>query len=80
MIPRSAAVSDRIYSLRPRAIRLKLSEMFFLPAAKRVQWFNQGSAQSRERVLDLRRHNGMHGALHQAVALEAAQRLRQHFL
>jgi len=66
--------------LCPRAIRLKLSQMFFRPATKRMQWFNQSPAQSRERVLHLRRHNRMNGALHQAVALEAAQRLREHFL
>jgi hypothetical protein len=66
--------------LCPRAIRLKLSQMFFRPATKRMQWFNQGSAQSRERVLHLRGHDGMNGTLHQAVALEAAQCLRQHFL
>src|SRR5437879_13108776 len=79
-IPPSMAVGDRGYGLCPRAIRLELSQMFFRPATKRVQRFNQGSAQSRERVLHLRRHNGMNDALHQTVALEAAQRLGQHFL
>src|SRR5438132_11259105 len=54
--------------------------MFFRPAAKRMQRFNQGSTQSRERVLHLRRHNGMNSALHHAVALEASQCLGQHFL
>jgi len=66
--------------LCPRAIRLKLSEVFFRPATKPMQRFNQRSAQSRERVLHFRRHNRMNRALHQAVALETAQRLGQHFL
>jgi len=54
--------------------------MFFRPAAECVQWFNQGSTQSRERVLHFRRHNGVNSSLHQAVALETTQRLCQHFL
>jgi hypothetical protein len=66
--------------LCPRAIGLKFSEVFFRPAAKRVQWFNQGSAQPREGVLYFRRHNRMDDALYQTVALETAQRLCQHFL
>src|SRR4030095_17218096 len=66
--------------LCPRAIGLELSEVFFRPTAEGVQWFNQGSSQSRERVLHFRRHNGVNSSLHEAVALETTQRLRQHFL
>ena len=65
---------------RPRAIGLELSEVFFRPGAECVHWFNQGSTQSRERVLYFRGHNGVNSSLHEAVALESAQCLRQHFL
>ena len=34
----------------------------------------------RQFVLDLRRHDGMHGPRDQAVALHLAQRLREHLL
>ena len=73
---------DRGYSsdLRPRAIRLKFSQVFFRPAAKRVQRLNQGPAQSREGVFHFRRHDWMHFALHEAIALEAAQSLGEHLL
>ena len=66
--------------LCPRAIGLELSEVFFRPAAECVQWFNQGSSQPRERVLYFRGHDGVNSPLHEAVALESAQCLRQHFL
>jgi len=80
MISQSTAVSDRSDSLCPRAIGLKLGEMLFRPATQRMQRFDQGSAQSRERIFHFRRHNGVNGTLHQAVALKGAQCLRQHFL
>src|SRR5439155_2225361 len=75
-----SAVSGRGYSLRPRSIRIKFIQVFFRPAAKRMQRLNQRSTQSRERVFYFRRNDWMNSALHQAVAFEAAQRLGRHFL
>src|SRR5439155_24226423 len=46
----SAALSDRGYSLCPRPIRLKFSQVFFRPAAKRFQRLNQSPTQSCQRV------------------------------
>src|SRR5437667_2451300 len=63
-----------------RAICFQFRQMFFRPSTKRVQRFDQSSSQLRERVFHFRRHNRMHFALHQTVALEAAQSLGQHFL
>ncbi len=54
--------------------------MFFRPSAERVQRFNQGPPESRERVFDFWRNDWMNSALHEAVAFETAQGLRQHFL
>ena len=54
--------------------------MFFRPPAKRLQRLDQGPAQFREGIFHFRRHHRMNGALHQAVALEAAQSLSEHFL
>ncbi len=70
----------RLCLFYPCAVRLKLRQMFFRPSAKPLQWLNQCASQSRERIFHLRRHDGMHDALHQAVALEAAQSLGEHFL
>jgi hypothetical protein len=68
------------HRLRPRAVRLKLPEMFFRPTTKSLERLDQGASQLRKRIFYFRRHNWMHCALHQAVALEAAQGLSEHFL
>src|SRR5438309_90292 len=54
--------------------------MFFRPAAETVQWLDQCPTQSRERVFHFWRNDRMNRALHETVALQTAQRLRQHFL
>src|ERR1700674_4168453 len=54
--------------------------MFFRPAAETVQWLDQCPTQSRERVFHFWRNDRVDRALHEAVALQTAQRLRQHFL
>ncbi len=64
----------------PRAVRLKLPEMFFRPPTKSLERLDQRASQLRKRIFYFRRHNRMHCALHQAVALEAAQGLGEHFL
>jgi len=48
------------------------------PGDERLDGGVQGGAQRRERVLHARRHDGVHGALDQAVALELAQGHGQH--
>src|SRR5262249_21197626 len=58
----------------------KFPEMFFRPAAKPLQRLDQCASQLRKRIFHFRWYNRMHCALHQAVALEAAQRLGEHFL
>ena len=50
------------------------------PRADRAQRGGQRGAQRGERVVDARRHLGVHLAADQAVALHAAQRLGQHLL
>src|SRR5262245_23434482 len=59
----------------PRAVRLKLSEMFFRPTTKSLERFDQCASQLCKRIFYFRRHNRMHCALHQSVAFEAAERL-----
>ena len=54
--------------------------MSFRPAAERVQRIDQRPSEARERVFDFRRHDRMDFAQHQAIALEATKRLREHFL
>src|SRR5881227_1224602 len=74
------AVDARGYSFGPRAVRLKLPEMFFRPTTKSLERLDQRASQLRKRIFYFGRHNRMHCALHQAVALEAAQGLGEHFL
>src|SRR5438045_5059966 len=74
------AVDARGYSFGPRAVRLKLPEMFFRPTTQSLQRLDQRASQLRKRIFYFRRHNRMHYALHQTVALEAAQGLGEHFL
>ena len=50
------------------------------PRAERLQRRRHRGAERRERVLHPRRHLGVHAARHDAVALHAAQRLREHLL
>jgi hypothetical protein len=64
----------------PRAVRLKLPEMFFRPTTKSLERLDQRASQLRKRIFYFGRHDRMHHALHQAVALEAAQGLGEHFL
>lgn len=64
----------------PRTVRLKLSKMFFRPTTEALQRLDQRASQPCKRIFYFRRHNWMHCASHQAVALEAAERLREHFL
>lgn len=54
--------------------------MFFGPAAEAVQRFDESAAEPGEGVFDFRWHNRMDGAPNEAVALEAAQGLGEHFL
>ena len=54
--------------------------MFFRPTTKSLERLDQRASQLRKRIFYFRRHNRMHCALHQAVALEAAQGLGEHFL
>src|SRR5947207_1524447 len=54
--------------------------MFFGPTTKSLERLDQRASQLRKRVFYLRRHNRMHSALHQPIALEAAQGLGEHFL
>ena len=68
------------FGLRPLAIRLQLGQMFFRPSAKRLQGFDQCASQFCERIFNFRRHDRVHFALYQAIALETAQCLRQHLL
>src|ERR1043166_1593627 len=64
----------------PRPICLQLGQMFFRPAAERVQRLDQGPSESGERVFDFWRNDRMNCPLDEAVTLKAAQRLGQHFL
>ena len=64
----------------PGAVGLEFGEMFFRPAAEAVQGFDESAAETGEGVFDLGRHDGVDGAPHEAVALEAAQGLGEHFL
>ena len=54
--------------------------MFFRPTAETLQRFDQGATQPGEGVFHLGRHHWMNGAPDQAVALQTAQSLGQHFL
>ena len=54
--------------------------MFFRPFTKRMQRLDQRSAKARQGVFHLWRNHRMNGALHQSVALQTAQGLRQHLL
>jgi hypothetical protein len=62
------------------AVGLEFGEMFFRPAAETVQGLDEGAAEPGDGVFDLGRNDGMNGALDEAVALEAAQGLGEHFL
>ena len=64
----------------PGAVRLKLGEVFFRPTTKSLERLDQRASQFRKRIFYFGRHNRMHHTLHQAVALEAAQGLGEHFL
>ena len=61
-------------------MRFELRQMPLRPPAKRVQRVDQRSPEPRERVFHFRRDDWMDFAHDQAVALEAAERLREHFL
>ena len=54
--------------------------MFFRPTTQSLQRLDQRASQLGKRIFYLRRHNRMHSALHQPIALEAAQGLGEHFL
>src|SRR5438477_11768918 len=54
--------------------------MFFRPAAKNAQRIDECAAEAGERVFHFRRNDRMDFAQDQSVALEAAQRLREHLL
>src|SRR5256885_8038199 len=54
--------------------------MLFRPPAKPLQWLNQCASQLGERIFHFWRDNRMNSALHKAVALQAAERLGEHFL
>ena len=64
----------------PRAVRLKLPEMFFRPTTKSLERLDQRASQLRKGIFYFGRHDRMHCALHQAVAFQAAQGLGEHFL
>ena len=63
-----------------RAVRLKLPEMFFRPTTKSLERLDQRASELRKRIFYFGRHDRMHRAVDQAVALEAAQGLGEHFL
>src|SRR6059058_5404648 len=54
--------------------------MFFGPAAKRAQRFDQRPTQFGKRILDFRWNDWINPALDQTVPFQAAKSLRQHFL
>src|SRR6266545_2033735 len=64
-----------LHGFSPRTICLKFSQMFFRPATKRVQRFDQSPPQLCERIFHFGRHDWVHLALHQTIALKAAQSL-----
>ena len=76
---RLIAVSERGYSFRfcACAVGLQLSQMFLRPAAESMQWLNQCSTQSRERVFHFWWNDRMDRALHEAIALKPSQ-MRAH--
>ena len=61
-------------------MRFQFRKMFFRPAAKLLERFDQCSAKRGQSVFDLRRRDWVNLAAHQAIAFEAAQGLREHFL
>jgi len=78
---KSTILSDSArHRLCPRAVRLKLPEMFFRPTTKSLEGLDQRASQLRKRIFYFGRHDRMHCALDQAVALKAAQSLSEHFL
>src|SRR5512133_2113238 len=54
--------------------------MFFRPTTKSLERLDQRAPQLRKRIFYFGRHDRMHHALHQAIALEAPQGLGEHFL
>ena len=54
--------------------------MFFRPTTQSLQRLDQRASQLGKGIFYFGRHDRMHCALHQAVALEAAQGLGEHFL
>ena len=65
---------------RASSIRLQFRQMSLRPSAKRVQWIDQRASEASERVFDFRRDDRMNLAQDQAVAFQAAERLREHLL
>ena len=63
-----------------RAVCLQLREVFFRPSAKRMQGIDQGASEASEGVFDFRRDDLVNPAENQAVSLQTAQCLREHFL
>ena len=61
-------------------MRFQFRQMSLRPPAKRVQRVDQGSPEPCQGVFDFWRDNGMDFTHHQAIALKAAEGLRQHFL
>ena len=54
--------------------------MSFRPSAKHLQWIDQRAPEPGERVFHFRRDDRVDLAHDQAVALETAERLREHLL
>ena len=65
---------------RASSVLLQFRQMSFRPSAKRVQRIDQRASEASERVFDFRRDDRMNFAQDQAVALQAAECLREHLL
>jgi len=77
---RSRGLVSRRLGSSTRAIRLQLGQVFLGPAAKCPQRFDQGPAQSGKRIFYLWRNDRINLTVDQAVPLQAAESLGQHFL
>jgi hypothetical protein len=62
------------------SVRFELGQMFFRPMTNGFERLDQCSAQRSERVFHFWRNDRMHFALDEAVPLETAQSLGEHFL
>ena len=65
---------------RASSVLLQFRQMSFRPSAKRVQRIDQRASEASERVFDSRRDDRVNFAQDQAVALQAAECLREHLL